>query len=167
LPTRSSRCAYTCATPMSPISQPRSTSSGTSRAPSTTICFFVASLHRTSSSTLMLTGSVVLTLASPLQATRCFWTTTSSPGPRSVRTSFPVRALRQSTASWPTTWWLRHLLVELHSPLSRAILVYCDNVSVYLSTNPFSTSAPSMLRLIFTLSASALPSGTFVSSTSR
>jgi hypothetical protein len=32
--------------------------------------------------------------------------------------------------------WLRQLLVELHSPLSRATLVYCDNVSaVYLSTN--------------------------------
>jgi hypothetical protein len=33
--------------------------------------------------------------------------------------------------------WLRQLLVELHSPLSRATLVYCDNVSaIYLSTNP-------------------------------
>jgi hypothetical protein len=33
--------------------------------------------------------------------------------------------------------WLRQLLVELYSPLSRATLVYCDNVSaVYLSTNP-------------------------------
>jgi hypothetical protein len=33
--------------------------------------------------------------------------------------------------------WLRQLLVELHSPLSRSTLVYCDNVSaVYLSTNP-------------------------------
>jgi hypothetical protein len=33
--------------------------------------------------------------------------------------------------------WLRQLLVELHSPLSRATLVYFDNVStVYLSTNP-------------------------------
>jgi hypothetical protein len=32
--------------------------------------------------------------------------------------------------------WLRQLLVELHNPLSRATLVYCDNVSaVYLSTN--------------------------------
>jgi hypothetical protein len=31
--------------------------------------------------------------------------------------------------------WLRQLLVELHSPLSRATLVYCDNVStIYLST---------------------------------
>jgi hypothetical protein len=33
--------------------------------------------------------------------------------------------------------WLRRLLAELHSPLRRATLVYCDNVSVvYLSTNP-------------------------------
>jgi hypothetical protein len=33
--------------------------------------------------------------------------------------------------------WLRQLLHELHSPLQRVILVYCDNVSaVYLSTNP-------------------------------
>jgi len=33
--------------------------------------------------------------------------------------------------------WLRQLLAELHSPLSRSTLVYCDNVSaVHLSTNP-------------------------------
>jgi hypothetical protein len=33
--------------------------------------------------------------------------------------------------------WLRQLLMELHSPLSWASLVYYDNVSVvYLSTNP-------------------------------
>jgi hypothetical protein len=32
--------------------------------------------------------------------------------------------------------WLCQLLAELHSPLSRSTLVYCDNVSaVYLSTN--------------------------------
>jgi hypothetical protein len=32
--------------------------------------------------------------------------------------------------------WLCQLLVELHSLLSQATLVYCDNVSaVYLSTN--------------------------------
>jgi hypothetical protein len=32
--------------------------------------------------------------------------------------------------------WLRQLLHELNSPLQRASLVYCDNVSaVYLSTN--------------------------------
>nr|GEY81217.1 ribonuclease H-like domain-containing protein [Tanacetum cinerariifolium] len=35
------------------------------------------------------------------------------------------------------TTWLRNLLRELHSPLSIATLVYCDNVSVvYLSANP-------------------------------
>ncbi|KAI3509252.1 hypothetical protein L1887_24388 [Cichorium endivia] len=35
------------------------------------------------------------------------------------------------------TCWLRNLLRELHCPLSKAIIVYCDNVSaVYLSTNP-------------------------------
>ncbi|GJV85716.1 ribonuclease H-like domain-containing protein [Tanacetum coccineum] len=35
------------------------------------------------------------------------------------------------------TCWLRNLLRELHSPLSIATLVYCDNVSdVYLSSNP-------------------------------
>ena len=33
--------------------------------------------------------------------------------------------------------WLRQLLEELHSPLRRATVVYCDNISaVYLSTNP-------------------------------
>jgi hypothetical protein len=33
--------------------------------------------------------------------------------------------------------WLRQLLQELHAPLSKSTLVYCDNVSVvYLSTNP-------------------------------
>jgi hypothetical protein len=32
--------------------------------------------------------------------------------------------------------WLRRLLQELHSPLARATLVYCDNISaVYLSNN--------------------------------
>ncbi|GJQ94160.1 ribonuclease H-like domain-containing protein [Tanacetum coccineum] len=36
------------------------------------------------------------------------------------------------------TAWLRNLLRELHSPLSTATLVYCDNVSaIYMSANPF------------------------------
>ncbi|GKA22790.1 ribonuclease H-like domain-containing protein [Tanacetum coccineum] len=35
------------------------------------------------------------------------------------------------------TCWLRNLLRELHTPLSSATLVYCDNVSVvYFSSNP-------------------------------
>jgi hypothetical protein len=33
--------------------------------------------------------------------------------------------------------WLRQLLAELHSPIAKSTLVYCDNVSaVYLSINP-------------------------------
>jgi hypothetical protein len=33
--------------------------------------------------------------------------------------------------------WLRQLLAELHCPLAKSTLVYCDNVNaVYLSTNP-------------------------------
>ena len=33
--------------------------------------------------------------------------------------------------------WLRQLLSELHSPLRKTILVYCDNISaVYMSSNP-------------------------------
>jgi hypothetical protein len=33
--------------------------------------------------------------------------------------------------------WLCQLLEELHSPMRRAIVVYCDNIiAVYLSTNP-------------------------------
>ncbi|GKB05025.1 ribonuclease H-like domain-containing protein [Tanacetum coccineum] len=35
------------------------------------------------------------------------------------------------------TAWLRNILCELHSPLSTATLVYCDNISaVYMSANP-------------------------------
>nr|GFB54290.1 ribonuclease H-like domain-containing protein [Tanacetum cinerariifolium] len=34
------------------------------------------------------------------------------------------------------TCWIRNLLYELHTPLSSATIVYCDNVSaVYLSSN--------------------------------
>jgi hypothetical protein len=81
LPTQSSRCASTFTTLVSPISRPRSASFGTSRAPSTSACFFVAPLRQTLSSTLMLTGPVVPTLVGLLRATQCSWTTTSSPGP--------------------------------------------------------------------------------------
>jgi hypothetical protein len=37
----------------------------------------------------------------------------------------------------PEACWLRQLLQELHAPLSKSTLIYCDNVrAVYLSTNP-------------------------------
>jgi hypothetical protein len=33
--------------------------------------------------------------------------------------------------------WLRQQLQELHAPLTKSTLIYCDNVTaVYLSTNP-------------------------------
>jgi hypothetical protein len=33
--------------------------------------------------------------------------------------------------------WLRQLLLELHTPLRRTTLVYCDNISVvYMTSNP-------------------------------
>ena len=33
--------------------------------------------------------------------------------------------------------WLRQLLVELHRPIERATIVYCDNISaVYMASNP-------------------------------
>ena len=35
------------------------------------------------------------------------------------------------------TVWLRQLLAELHRPLDRATIVYCDNISaVYMASNP-------------------------------
>ncbi|GJZ94318.1 ribonuclease H-like domain-containing protein [Tanacetum coccineum] len=44
---------------------------------------------------------------------------------------------RSVTNAVAETCWLRNLLRELHTPLSAATLVYCDNVSaVYLSSNP-------------------------------
>jgi hypothetical protein len=49
----------------------------------------------------------------------------------SVEAEFRVVANSMAEASW-----LRQLLQELHNPLQRATLVYCDNVSaIYLSTN--------------------------------
>jgi hypothetical protein len=120
----------------------------------------------------MLTGSVVPTLAGPLRATRCSWATISSPGPRSVRTSSPNRALRQSTTPWPMVWQRRvgfdsclwSCIAPCRGPLWSTVTTSAPSTS---PPTPFSTSAPSMLRLIFTLSVRALPLGTFVFSMSR
>ena len=55
----------------------------------------------------------------------CFLVTTSSPG--------EYRAVANGVAE---AAWLRQLLQELHAPLHRATLVYCDNISaVYMSSN--------------------------------
>nr|GEW72809.1 hypothetical protein [Tanacetum cinerariifolium] len=48
-----------------------------------------------------------------------------------------LAALKRILQYVQETAWLRNLLRELHSPLSTATLVYCDNVSaVYMSANP-------------------------------
>ncbi|GKD83697.1 ribonuclease H-like domain-containing protein [Tanacetum coccineum] len=47
------------------------------------------------------------------------------------------------------TCWLRNLLRELHTPLSPATLVYCDNVSVvYLSSNPVQPQRTKQIEII-------------------
>jgi len=86
--------------------------------------------------TLMLTGLVVPIRASPPRAMLCSSATTWSPGPPSVRilSLAPVQKLSNGVAE---ASWLRQLLHELHIPLRRATIVYCDNVSaVYMSSNP-------------------------------
>nr|GEU39367.1 ribonuclease H-like domain-containing protein [Tanacetum cinerariifolium] len=61
------------------------------------------------------------------------------------------------------TAWLRNLLHELHSPLSTATLVYCDNVKVlhvpsrYQYTNIFTKGLPSALFEEFRFSLSIHP----------
>nr|GEZ24017.1 ribonuclease H-like domain-containing protein [Tanacetum cinerariifolium] len=46
------------------------------------------------------------------------------------------------------TCWLRNLLHELHTPLSTATLVYCDNVSaVYLSSNPIQHQRTKLIEI--------------------
>ncbi|GJY02856.1 ribonuclease H-like domain-containing protein [Tanacetum coccineum] len=45
--------------------------------------------------------------------------------------------IRSLAVAHPHAAWLRNLLRELHSPLSIATLVYCDNISaVYMFANP-------------------------------
>jgi hypothetical protein len=66
--------------------------------------------------------------------------TTSSLGPQSTITSShsTTEAEYHVVANGVAeACLLRQLVQELHNPLTRSMLVYCDNVStVYLSTNP-------------------------------
>ncbi|GKC92259.1 transferase, chloramphenicol acetyltransferase-like domain protein, partial [Tanacetum coccineum] len=55
--------------------------------------------------------------------------------------------------------WLRNLLRELHTPLSSATLVYCDNVSVvYLSSNSVQHQRPTMSSAYLSRSSSIITS---------
>ncbi|KAJ9555002.1 hypothetical protein OSB04_009616 [Centaurea solstitialis] len=62
------------------------------------------------------------------------WSSKRQPTVSRSSTEAEYRAVANAVAK---TVWLRNLFTELHSPISKATLVYCDNVSaVYLSTNP-------------------------------
>jgi hypothetical protein len=92
----------------------------------------------------MLIGLVARIRAGPPRAMLRSLVTTSSPGPPSVRTPSPGLVLNPSIAQYrdvangvAEATWLRQLLLELHIPLHRATLVYCDNTSaVYMTSNP-------------------------------
>jgi hypothetical protein len=62
------------------------------------------------------------------------WVTKRQPVVSRSSAEAEYRAMANGVAE---AFWMRQLLHELHNPLQRATLVYCDNVSaVYLSTNP-------------------------------
>ncbi|GJU96161.1 ribonuclease H-like domain-containing protein [Tanacetum coccineum] len=62
------------------------------------------------------------------------WSSTRQPTLSRSSAGAEYRGVANAVAE---TCWLRNLLRELHTPLSFATLVYCDNVSaVYLSCNP-------------------------------
>jgi len=93
----------------------------------------------------MLIGLVVPTLADPPQVMQCSSVTISFPGPPS-RSSKRQNTVSRSSAEVEyrtvangvaKATWLPQLLLELHAPLRRATLVYCNNISVvYMTSNP-------------------------------
>ncbi|KAJ9563615.1 hypothetical protein OSB04_008775 [Centaurea solstitialis] len=88
----------------------------------------------------MPTGPGVLLHVGPLQGFVSIWVIISFLGPPNDNMSFLVLAPRPSTGIANVvaeTAWLRNLLLELYCPLSRATVVFCDNVSaMYLASNP-------------------------------
>jgi len=85
----------------------------------------------------MLIGLAVLTLGALLLAMQSSWEITWFPGLPNVRmlsrssAEAEYRAVANAVAE---VSWLRQLLAELHAPVSRTALVYCDNIStVYMS----------------------------------
>jgi hypothetical protein len=62
------------------------------------------------------------------------WSSKRQPVVSRLSTEAEYRAVANGVAE---AAWLRQLLAELHRPLAKSTLVYCDNVNaVYLSTNP-------------------------------
>lgn len=88
---------------------------------------------------LMLIDVDVLTLDAPYLGTMFFLVIWCS-GPQNDNQLYPGLVLKLSLEVWPTSSLSSvgsTTLLELHFPISKATLVYCDNVSViYLSGNP-------------------------------
>jgi hypothetical protein len=105
--------------------------------PSTTTCFFAAPLGPSSSSTLTQTRQVVPTCRSTLGYTVFLGDKSWSSKIHNVVSHLSAEVEYRVVANGVTeVCWLCQLLLELHNPLSRATLVYGDNViAVYLSTN--------------------------------
>jgi hypothetical protein len=139
LPMRSSRCASTCTTPVPHLMATKH------------ILHYLQGtldhgllLHRASISDLIVYTNVdwagcantrwsTLGYAMFLGDNLISW---SSKHQNVVSHSSAEAEYRVVTNSVAKACWLHQLLVELHSPLSWATLVYCDNVNtVYLSTN--------------------------------
>ena len=107
----------------------------------TSVWYFTARPLLSWWSTPTLTGLAARTLVAPLPATPSFlggnlvsWSSKRQPVVSRSSAEAEYRAVANGVAE---ASWLRQLLAELHSPLAKSTLVYCDNVSaVYLSTNP-------------------------------
>jgi hypothetical protein len=89
--------------------------------------------------TLMLIGSVVLTPVGRPLGLLFFLVIVSRSSKRqpTISRSSAEAEYRAVANTVAQTTWLRQLLQEMHIPLKRATVVFCDNVSaVYLSSNP-------------------------------
>nr|GEY77052.1 hypothetical protein [Tanacetum cinerariifolium] len=135
-----SRFDSTCMTHGSLTLLPLNVSCGTSRVLWTSVFSFMLPLPHPSLGILMLTG-LVIHLHDALLLDIMFlgdnllsW---SSKRQHTISRSSAEAEYRGIANVVVETAWLCNLLHELHSPLSTATLVYCDNVSaVYMSANP-------------------------------
>lgn len=88
---------------------------------------------RASLRTLMQTGEGARPLDAPLGDNLLSWSSKCQPTVSRSSAEAEYRGVANVVAE---TCWLHNLLRELQSPLAKATIVYCDNVSdVYLSSN--------------------------------
>nr|GEZ89641.1 ribonuclease H-like domain-containing protein [Tanacetum cinerariifolium] len=134
------RFVSTCMTYGSLTLLPLNVSCGTSGVLWTSVFSFMLPLSPPSLGILMLTGLVVYlhdALLSDIVFLGDNLLSWSSKRQHTISRSSAEAEYRGIANVVTETAWLCNLLRELHSPLSTATLVYCDNVgAVYLSANP-------------------------------